>query len=406
MSRTVQRLGRWRVPRRHSDDRGSPGPAVVGVERIMTRLVVGMRLSSAGIGGAVAFIGLAPPARPGWVLLTVAGLLGWSCLFAVSVHRRGRSAVLAAGDVIVVMLICLAHERLVAAQILAASAGTGWVDLVAGGGVFAAQFGMRQPIGLAAGLLITGAYAIGASTIGEASVVLTFQTLITAAIATMLRRAAAAADLALAADAMVREAAITRAAVRADERDHQRQLHDTVLATLTMVHTGGITDDSPALRQRAAADLRSITRLRAQPAPLAGHVGSTARLDPLLSTTALMPQPGLRRLAVTLEVPVIELPTPVVVGLVQCVAEALTNVARHAGTDSAQLTARLTSCGVDVVVSDAGVGFDPGAVAGYRRGLRESIHGRMRSIGGAAHVDSRPGAGTTILLRWPDEVAR
>ncbi len=64
---------------------------------------------------------------------------------------------------------------------------------------------------------------------------------------TMGQCAASSADAVPAELSAQRQAAIVRAATRADERDHQRRLHDTVLAALTMVHTVGITSDSVAL---------------------------------------------------------------------------------------------------------------------------------------------------------------
>ncbi|MET8837871.1 hypothetical protein ABZV78_28715, partial [Micromonospora sp. NPDC004540] len=49
---------------------------------------------------------------------------------------------------------------------------------------------------------------------------------------------------------------------------------------------------------------------------------------------------------------------------------------------------------------DDGPGFDPASVPAHRYGLRESIHGRMSTVGGRAEVTSAPGAGTRIRLEW------
>ena len=54
-------------------------------------------------------------------------------------------------------------------------------------------------------------------------------------------------------------------------------------------------------------------------------------------------------------------------------------------------------------ISDQGAGFDPGAVAGDRHGITESIVGRMESNGGAATVSSTPGEGTEVHLRLGGE---
>jgi signal transduction histidine kinase len=51
-----------------------------------------------------------------------------------------------------------------------------------------------------------------------------------------------------------------------------------------------------------------------------------------------------------------------------------------------------------VFVRDRGAGFDVGAVPADRRGVRESIVGRMERHGGQAHVRSAPGEGTEVEL--------
>jgi two-component system NarL family sensor kinase len=95
------------------------------------------------------------------------------------------------------------------------------------------------------------------------------------------------------------------------------------------------------------------------------------------------------------------LPAAVSRGIAASAAEALRNVARHAGTDAAGITVRGDAAGVSVEITDQGGGFDPDAVAVSARGLRESITGRMQAAGGTGEVRSAPGAGTTVTLRWP-----
>jgi signal transduction histidine kinase len=52
-----------------------------------------------------------------------------------------------------------------------------------------------------------------------------------------------------------------------------------------------------------------------------------------------------------------------------------------------------------VYVRDRGRGFDPAAVAPDRRGLSESIRGRMERVDGTANVTSSPGEGTEVELQ-------
>ena len=51
-----------------------------------------------------------------------------------------------------------------------------------------------------------------------------------------------------------------------------------------------------------------------------------------------------------------------------------------------------------VFVRDRGQGFDPDELPDDRRGVRESIIGRMERHGGTATVRSTPGSGTEVEL--------
>jgi signal transduction histidine kinase len=53
-------------------------------------------------------------------------------------------------------------------------------------------------------------------------------------------------------------------------------------------------------------------------------------------------------------------------------------------------------------VVDDGRGFNPERLPKDRLGIRTSIEARMRLVGGVASVISKPGAGTTVELRWPN----
>jgi signal transduction histidine kinase len=344
-------------------------------------------------------VGFAPPARSVWVAVAVVGLLLWSGLFTVLTLRPEPRPWLYTGDVAVVLVLCLAQGNLVSAQVLAANAGSGWIDMVAGTGVFIAQFMLRRPWAMAAAIAIAAAHAAGGG-VREASVILVLQGLLAAAVMVLLRHGARGADLALSEEASARASARARSAARTDELDQQRLLHDTVLATLTMVGTGSITRDSAALPERAAADLAVIANLRAHPHTAREVAHVPAPLDVALRTVVLTRRAGLPSLDIEFDVPPLDLPHEVVLALSQGVAEALANVAEHADTRAARVSARRVGQGVTVEVRDSGAGFDPAAVPSHRRGLRESVYGRMRAVGGGARAVSSPGAGTRVVLRW------
>jgi signal transduction histidine kinase len=72
---------------------------------------------------------------------------------------------------------------------------------------------------------------------------------------------------------------------------------------------------------------------------------------------------------------------------------------------SADLYTEVTPDHVSVFVRDRGTGFDPDAVPADRRGLRDSVAGRLERLGGKAVVRSAPGEGTEVELMLPRDVA-
>jgi phage shock protein PspC (stress-responsive transcriptional regulator) len=83
--------------------------------------------------------------------------------------------------------------------------------------------------------------------------------------------------------------------------------------------------------------------------------------------------------------------------------EALLNAARHSGDEGPiRVYAEIDRAGIAVFVRDRGAGFDAETVAPDRRGVRESIVGRMERAGGRAEIRSSAGGGTEVAI----EVAR
>ena len=79
-------------------------------------------------------------------------------------------------------------------------------------------------------------------------------------------------------------------------------------------------------------------------------------------------------------------------------AEALTNVARHAGQATAILTGELAAGRLRLQITDTGTGFDPATVPAGRAGVSRGILARITVAGGTARVHSRPGRGTTVEI--------
>ncbi len=184
----------------------------------------------------------------------------------------------------------------------------------------------------------------------------------------------------------------------AERLEHHRALHDTVLATLTTLAAGGIDANAPEVRERCAREAAYLRRLIQQTADEVHHreIG-TALEEAVGSVEGLQ----LRVTAQYHDLP--QVPPEVAAALGAAVREALNNVRRHAGTGHAYLTATGDpdgGGGAVVTVVDRGPGFDleryePGL------GLSGSVHGRMAEVGGRAVVDTAPGEGVRVELRWP-----
>jgi signal transduction histidine kinase len=84
--------------------------------------------------------------------------------------------------------------------------------------------------------------------------------------------------------------------------------------------------------------------------------------------------------------------------LVAAAREALVNAAKFAPDGPVALYAEVAPERIEVFVRDRGPGFDPARVPADRRGVRESIVGRMERHGGRALVHTALGAGTEVEL--------
>jgi signal transduction histidine kinase len=81
--------------------------------------------------------------------------------------------------------------------------------------------------------------------------------------------------------------------------------------------------------------------------------------------------------------------------------EAMANAARFSGADEVSVYAEAEPEAISVFVRDRGAGFDRAAVPSERRGLAESIEGRMTRHGGTAKITSAVGEGTEVELTLP-----
>lgn len=177
-----------------------------------------------------------------------------------------------------------------------------------------------------------------------------------------------------------------------------RALHDGPLSILTAIAAGGLDHRDDDVRRQCAVSANLLRGLISDD-PMSTLTDLSIALTKAGSDYAVH---GLRVHYQFSDLPA-DLPATVVEALSGASREALNNIAAHAGTDRAWLTARADSepngHTVTVTIVDQGKGFDP-ATTPFGRGLPDSITGRMADVGGEAVVDSMPGQGTRVELRW------
>ena len=179
--------------------------------------------------------------------------------------------------------------------------------------------------------------------------------------------------------------------IRSQERaEVAAHLHDSVLQTLALVQRSDDPQQVAALARRQERELRAW--LAGRPAP-----GQSARLAPALEAAAADVEDNH---GVPVEVVVVgdrEL-DPAVEAVVAAAREAMTNAAKFGGGSTVDVYAECTPGALRVFVRDRGPGFDPAAVPADRRGVRESIVGRMERHGGRARISGAPTGGTEVEL--------
>jgi signal transduction histidine kinase len=222
-------------------------------------------------------------------------------------------------------------------------------------------------------------------------------------ITTMLRAAATSVDEAQATALEGYAHAVRAHAMEAERVRVDAIVHDSVLTTLLYAARA----DTPEA-QRLAATMASnaIGHLR-DAALVSPDDGSTVRVSALAQTI----REAIEQLEGGFEITTSRLgtrsiPTAAAEGLQSAALQAAVNSIHHAG-DGVTRTVRITSSegGVQITVADDGRGFDPSQVPSERLGVRVSIIELIGNLGGWAEVESAPGTGTTVVIRWPSDDA-
>ncbi len=195
--------------------------------------------------------------------------------------------------------------------------------------------------------------------------------------------------------------------LEAQRRQDARLLHDTVLATLTLLAHSGVGVSPIAMQKQAGDDARLLRQLRLGGLPTPYRSGDYS-LQPAtvltLGDTLDAVRQRFERMGLTVNwhgSGQVQLSSNVLDAFLLALSECLENVRRHSGVDRADVTITDDDTTVRAMVTDTGVGFDLGRVGSERLGVAESIIARLRDVGGNARLFSSPGAGTTVVLEVP-----
>jgi signal transduction histidine kinase len=185
-----------------------------------------------------------------------------------------------------------------------------------------------------------------------------------------------------------------RRRIRSEERaEVAARIHDSVLQTLAFIQKNAADPvETTRLARRQERELRSWLFEDGPPPSGTLKSGMRAAADEIEDLYGI-----------TVEVVVVGdcASDDALHALAAATREALVNAAKFSGEASVSLYVEVEPDAVTAFVRDRGVGFDPRAVPPDRRGIAESMVGRMQRHGGQVTVHSAPGAGAEVELVVP-----
>jgi signal transduction histidine kinase len=223
-------------------------------------------------------------------------------------------------------------------------------------------------------------------------------------IVTMLRYAATSVDTAQATALDRYSHAVRQHATEVERVQVDSIVHDSVLTTLLSA-ARAYTPEAKQLSADMAAS--AIGHLR-EAALVVPDDGSTVRLTVLARRVTDAANTLGRRFELrTRNVGSRSIPVLAAEAVFSAAMQAMVNSQQHAGGHD-EVTRWLTirgvpPTGIEVEVGDTGAGFEIDEVPRERIGVRVSIVERLANAGGTAAIVSRPGEGTVVTIRWPQD---
>ncbi|HKC78042.1 MAG TPA: GAF domain-containing sensor histidine kinase, partial [Gaiellaceae bacterium] len=203
-----------------------------------------------------------------------------------------------------------------------------------------------------------------------------------------------------------------RRVVQAQELERRRlarELHDETGQALTSILLGlkpleDALADHPAraalgeLREQVVSALQDVRRLAVELRPaVLDDFGLVPALERLIDGFA---EQSDIRVDFHSALGETRLPSDVETALYRVVQESLTNIVKHANAQSISVSLARRQSGVAAVIEDDGSGFDQRTVRAEGIGLI-GIRERLALLDGRLEIESRPGAGTTVVAEVP-----
>jgi hypothetical protein len=181
------------------------------------------------------------------------------------------------------------------------------------------------------------------------------------------------------------------------------------IAAVSMVHTQVLAPIDEAL-EAETEDQRKIAAASADYAirSMNWHLGFEDLKNPTLPLTGFIESIertiGLRypRVKVSsVNAEGVTVPSSVLLAMVESTLQAVDNSARHAGHDATvKVKVEGLQAGIRILISDDGNGFRVRRDSRGNLGINRSIRERSESVGIEAKVDSKPGKGCRVSLKW------
>jgi signal transduction histidine kinase len=300
------------------------------------------------------------------------------------------------GQVVVLPLFALSYPF---GAILAAGASYGPTAGILAGVLMSVSYFVTRPVN---GLFELTSVQL--KHLANGSIQFVFAGLLFGVVSSLLRRSADEVRTATAEAILARE----KAARLAERESLARQIHDSALQVLALIHKKGIelaeTGAPPPQEVAALAELakeqESALRSLILRKPEDVQDGRGSLRDALERVTA-----GIKGLEVSVSsVGPVWLPTDLLRELVAAIEQAIANVQEHARASKIAVFADSQGGLVQVTVRDDGIGFEFDE-ARFRSegkfGVLNSMKGRIEAVGGEMRLESIPGSGTEVEFRVP-----